>query len=229
MALRHQEAFKQFVWSALRRAYNAYYDAMEQELEPEGVAQFTQSNVNQEPLMFKPSPPEAPPVVQRWWVFHVKALELSPEPLCDEVGEIVLHLAPLATMDPDKRRAILLSSTQRAELLPLAERLVVTLHNLEQIDPRSESEALHRALLPWWPTTQMSAREQASAGRCPNYGLKISPTMSTIGFVPLFSSQCVMSFPAATLSPSVCSLVTPPSRCSVNVPWRTRATAGRSL
>jgi hypothetical protein len=33
MALRHWEAFEQFVWSALRRAYDAYYDAMEQELQ----------------------------------------------------------------------------------------------------------------------------------------------------------------------------------------------------
>jgi hypothetical protein len=66
MALRHREVFEQFVWSALRRAYDAYYDTMEQELGPEGVAQFTQGNLNQEPLLFKPPPPDAPPVVQRW-------------------------------------------------------------------------------------------------------------------------------------------------------------------
>ena len=171
MALR--EAFKQFVWSALRRAYNAYYDAMEQELGPEGVAQFTWGNLNQEPLMFKPLPPEAPPVVQYWWAFHVKTLallreweiELSSEPLCDEVGELVLHLAPLATMDPDKRRAILLSSSQRAEMLTLFERGAQLLRSLEQIDPRPEIEALRSALLPPWPPAKPPAARKAPARR----------------------------------------------------------------
>jgi hypothetical protein len=39
-------------------------------------------------------------------------------------------------------------------------------------------------------------------GKCGHsYCLTISPAMSTTGFVPLFSSQCVTSFPTATLSP----------------------------
>jgi hypothetical protein len=94
--------------------------------------------------------------VQRWWAVHVKALELmlewelelSPEPLCDEVGAIVFHLAPLATMDPDKRQALLLSSPQRAPVLQQVERLGQLLHDLDRIDPRPDLEALRSALQP---------------------------------------------------------------------------------
>jgi hypothetical protein len=144
---------------------------MKQELGTEGAAQWVQGNVAQEPLLFTPPPPEAPPVVQRWWTFHCRTveliheweIELSPEPLGDEVGEIVLHLAPLATMDPDKRRAMLLSSSQRAEMLPLAERLVATLRSVEQIDPRPEIEALRSALLPQWQLAKTPATRKASA------------------------------------------------------------------
>jgi DNA-binding SARP family transcriptional activator len=93
-------------------------------------------------------------------------IELSPEPLCDEVGELVLHLAPLATMDPDKRRAILLSSSQRAEMLTRFERGAQLLRSLEQIDPRPEIEALRSALVPRQrPTEKRPARAKASAGR----------------------------------------------------------------
>jgi hypothetical protein len=81
------------------------------------------------------------------------------------VGEIVLPLAPLATMAPDKRRAILRSSSQRAELLPLAERLVAMLRSLEQIDPRPEIEVLRSALLPPWQPAKTPAMRKTSARR----------------------------------------------------------------
>ena len=123
--------------------------------------------------MFTPPPPEAPPVVQRWWAFHVHVLtllkewdvELSPEPLGDEVGEIVLQLAPLATMDPDKRLALLLNRAQRAQLMALGERYCQLLRDLDQVDPRPNAESLRSALLPPRPPAQTPATRKASARR----------------------------------------------------------------
>jgi hypothetical protein len=170
MALRHREAFEQFVWSALRRAYNAYYDAMEQELGPEGVAQWVQGDVAQEPLLFTPPLPEVTAVVQREWTFQCRTLELihewdvelSPEPLGEEVGEIVLQLAPLATMDPDKRLAMLLNSAQWAQLMALGERYCQLLRDLDQVNPRPNAEALRGALLPPWPPATTKAEPPAT-------------------------------------------------------------------
>src|SRR5262249_15624386 len=61
------------------------------------------------------------------------------------------------------------------------------------------------------------------------YGFKMSAATSTTGVFPLFSSQCVVSFPTDSSSPLEWSFVAPPSRCSVRVPCRMYATAGRSL
>jgi hypothetical protein len=63
MALRHRQAFEAFVWSALRRQYDAYYEAMVQELGDEGVSRWVQGNMAQELLLFTPPPPKAPAVV----------------------------------------------------------------------------------------------------------------------------------------------------------------------
>jgi hypothetical protein len=103
---RHLEAFEAFVWEHLRRKYDAYVEAIEQELGEEGWRQATQgSDVTQEPLMFKPPPPDAPPVIQHWWAFHVRSLELmdawdtelqqqghvdTVKRLCREMGKLAL-------------------------------------------------------------------------------------------------------------------------------------------
>jgi hypothetical protein len=173
MSLRYRERFEAFVWQALRRKYDEYYDAMVQELGDAGVAQWVQGNAAQEPLMFTPPAPNAPAVVQRWWAFHGHVVtllkewevELSPEPLGEEVSEIALQLAPLATMDPDKRLALLLSSAQRASLLPHVERLREILLTLEQVDPRPNAEGLRSALLPPWPPARTPAARKAPARR----------------------------------------------------------------
>jgi hypothetical protein len=155
MALRHRERFETFVWGALRRTNDQYLDAIEAELGEEGYRRYLRVSPD-DPRIFPDPGPDVPRVVQRWWVFHVQAIkclqdweiELSPEPLCDEVGEIVLQLAPLATMDPDKRQAILLSSSQRTPVLQQVERLGQLLRDLDQIDPRPDIEALRSALQP---------------------------------------------------------------------------------
>jgi hypothetical protein len=73
------------------------------------------------------------------------------------------------------------------------------------------------------------ARAQALVRQRLDNGLKMSAAISTTSVFPLSSSQCVTSFPTDSISLLEWSFDAPPSRCSVRVPSRTYATAGRSL
>jgi hypothetical protein len=123
--------------------------------------------------MFTPPPPEAPPVVQRWWAFHVHVLtllqawevELDPAPQCREVREVCRQLAPYALMDDDKLQATFLDSAQRAQVIALFKRGLERLQDLDQIDVRHDVEVLRSALLPPWPPAKTPATRKASARR----------------------------------------------------------------
>jgi hypothetical protein len=154
MPQRHLEAFEPFVWNALALKNDRYTEAMEQQL-GEGCGGFITGDVAHEPLMFKPPPSDAPPVVQRWWAFHVRALQLmdewdieleqerhveTVEALCRQIGKVALDESDkLRTMiEGPERRQLLDWFTQGQELLQA----------LERIDARPIATRLRRALNP---------------------------------------------------------------------------------
>jgi hypothetical protein len=158
MPRRHLEGFEQFVWDTLARKNDAYLEAMTQELGDE-LAKYVQFRVSDaHPHLFPEPPPDAPPVVQRWWAFHCEALRLmdawadeaSPEPLNQELGEVCREVARYGLMDDETRLGLILSGTRPAlaSLQELSTQLAQVLEAFTRLPPRPLVQSWRRALLP---------------------------------------------------------------------------------
>jgi hypothetical protein len=120
MPKRYLDTFEQFVWDTLARKNEAYLAAMRREL-GDKLARYVQFSVSDaHPYLFPEPPPDAPPVVRRWWAFHCEALrlmdawnhEVSPDPLNQELGKILREGAKYGLMDDETRLGILLNGTR---------------------------------------------------------------------------------------------------------------------
>jgi hypothetical protein len=156
MPRKHLEAFEAFVWGTLREKNDAYFAAMDA-ITGNGPG-YPLGDAAHEPLMFKPPPPDAPPVVHQWWAFHVRALELmlawdievNPDPQCREAQALCGKLGQYHLLDPEKFDDIFLSP-RRDEIIQLAERLTELGRTVERVDPRPCVDRLRATLQPTRP------------------------------------------------------------------------------
>jgi DNA-binding transcriptional regulator YdaS (Cro superfamily) len=85
MPRKHLEAIERFTWEAVAQKNDAYLDAMVHALGDE-LGRYVRLEVSDaHPYLFPAPPPDAPPVVQQWWDFHIRALQLM------EAWEVELH------------------------------------------------------------------------------------------------------------------------------------------
>jgi hypothetical protein len=153
MPRRYLDAFEQFVWEAVGRTSARYQDAVERE----GQMSYVRINTDL-PLLAEDPGPDAPLVVQQWWAFHREAVQLmdawtvevSPEPLNQELGEVCREVARFGFMDEESRLGLLLSGTRPAlaalrQFFARGGQLVET---VERLPPRPLVQSWRRALLP---------------------------------------------------------------------------------
>jgi hypothetical protein len=150
---KHLEAFETFVWGHLRRVNDAYLDAIEQELGEGGWSPGLASDAH--PFVFPAPPSDAPPVVQRWWGFHMRSCqlmdewddELQQEGHKETVERLIREMAKLALGEGEKLRAMI-EGPERRQLIAWFEDGLQRLQALERIDARPVAARLRTALYP---------------------------------------------------------------------------------
>jgi hypothetical protein len=151
---RHLEAFEAFVWGHLRRVNDAYLDAMEAELGEDGCRAYLRAS-DEHPFVFPEPPPDAPPVVQRWWAFHMRScqlmdewdIELQQERHVETVERLIREMAKIALGEGEKLRAMI-EGPERRQLIDWFEEGHQRLQALERINARPIAARLRTALHP---------------------------------------------------------------------------------
>jgi hypothetical protein len=154
MPRQYLEAFEAFVWEALGRKSIAYQDAV-LEVIAGGWPGWDRGDAATEPLICKPPPPDAPPVVHQWWAFHVRTLELMDawdterheDELRHEVGELCRAIGGVGLYDDDKLAAYI-RGPERIELLAQFERGAQILRDLASLDEGPSLARLRQAIAP---------------------------------------------------------------------------------
>jgi hypothetical protein len=159
MPRKHVEALERFTWDALRRKYDTYIQAMDDALGEDGWKVFVKgADAAHEPLLFKTPPPDAPPVVQQWWDFHVRSLQLMDDwevelhqaRHVERTKALIREVGKLAVAEGDKLDAMI-EGPDRHQLLDCVGELHTLLQGLERIDARPIVTRLRTALQPRRP------------------------------------------------------------------------------